>query len=336
MFDYLCNGLELVQLENWCCLMERWTLHFSRPFFWPNWPFDWSEKERKKKKKEKKKWNNENIFQKIWMWIWMKMCGWSRRHFLSLFRLVGGAPAREYANTRQKHQSKDRFNIVDDIRSRYFFFCFVWGLSKEMRGLEWHVGTDVRTLSRAGRTYTHTHTHSHTHWGAVEAEAEEDVVDERPRPKNACQIDKWQSGRMSESGRASLLIPGILSNFDLSHRRYWNSLKLLRAPWSIPESLQASRGIRKAGISIPMHPGTSWNSWVLLEASWYTLKDLWNSSELLCSIPESLQASRGIRGAGGEASWNTPETPWEMWKEWQAKEKKKRTLKQTNREVITG
>ena len=52
------------------------------------------------------------------------------------------------------------------------------------------MGTDVRTLSRAGRTYTHTHTHSHTHWGAVEAEAEEDVVDERPRPKNACQIDK--------------------------------------------------------------------------------------------------------------------------------------------------
>ena len=48
------------------------------------------------------------------------------------------------------------------------------------------MGTDVRTLSRAGRTYTHTH----THWGAVEAEAEEDVVDERPRPKNACQIDK--------------------------------------------------------------------------------------------------------------------------------------------------
>ena len=39
-------------------------------------------------------------------------------------------------------------------------------------------------------TDVHTHTHTHTHWGAVEAEAEEDVVDERPRPKNACQIDK--------------------------------------------------------------------------------------------------------------------------------------------------
>ena len=35
-----------------------------------------------------------------------------------------------------------------------------------------------------------TDVHTHTHWGAVEAEAEEDVVDERPRPKNACQIDK--------------------------------------------------------------------------------------------------------------------------------------------------
>ena len=49
-----------------------------------------------------------------------------------------------------------------------------------------------RSVVRDGRTHTHTHTHthSHTHWGAVEAEAEEDVVDERPRPKNACQIDK--------------------------------------------------------------------------------------------------------------------------------------------------